>query len=174
MSTFELAIPTVLKHEGGYVNDPADPGGQTKYGISMRWLVANNLIDVVANEEGVTHDMVIRAMSVGEADKLYKQYWWDAFGYGRIDNQDVATKLFDTAVNIGNRPAVRLLQRCTGCAVIDGLLGPQTIDVTNKYSLTANLLTCYRNRQANFYHDLVLDHPALTKFLNGWMERAIS
>lgn len=176
MSSFDLAIPTVLKHEGGYSNVIGDPGGQTNFGISMRWLVANNLIDVVANEEGVTHDMVIKAMSVGEADKLYKQYWWDKYSIGKIDDQRIATKLLDTGVNIGMRVAVKFLQACLHISPIDGVLGYFTLGATNVCTNTASgiVLDCFRNRQEIFYQNLVVQKPNLSQFLPGWLNRARS
>ena len=90
MSDFELARPTVLRHEGGYVNNPNDPGGATKYGISLRWLKGQGLLG------DVTHDMVvdikdIQALTVDQAAGFYRVQWWDKYGFGRILDQSVAT-----------------------------------------------------------------------------------
>ena len=87
---FQIALKFVFKHEGGYVNDPDDPGGETKYGISKR---------AYPNED-------IKNLTRERAEFLYKRDYWDIPGLD-LDNfpQDKAIVLFNVAVNMGKERA---------------------------------------------------------------------
>lgn len=106
---FDQALAFVLEHEGGYVNDPADPGGETHLGISHRAYPEEDI-------KGMTR---ARAAEIYQAD-----YWRPA----RCDElpAPLALALFDSAVNMGVSAAAQLLQRAIG-AEVDGLIGPQTL-----------------------------------------------
>ena len=73
VSDFDRAIARVLAHEGGYVHDPADPGGETRFGISRRW----------ANSVGKI-GLDIRALTQAQAVTFYREYWWDEYRYAEI------------------------------------------------------------------------------------------
>ena len=161
MADFNLAIPIVLAHEGGYVSDPADPGGETKYGISKRAFPALN----------------IAQLTVDDAKTIYRKFYWH---YDAIDNQNVATKVFDLAVNCGAKPATKMLQQAVNnCSLwgatltVDGLLGPKTFAAVNAADPVA-LLHEIKNEALAYYRALVVSNPALTKFLKGWETRALS
>ena len=174
MSTFELAIPTILRQEGRFVNNPADPGGATNFGISLRWLVANNLLSVLEREEGdVTQSALnaVKSMTQGEAESFYRVQWWGQYGYGRILEQSVATKIFDTAVNIGPRTAHRIAQEAAG-AVADGVLGADSIMALNAQKGSPLLIHALQDRQMAYYNALVARNPHLEEFLVGWRARA--
>lgn len=112
MSNFERAFTELLGHEGGYTNNPADPGGETNWGITV----------AVARENGYIGTMKDMDQSVAKA--IYaKKYWLDAFD--RLP-YPVAFQVFDAAVNSGVGQAVRWLQRSVGVAD-DGKLGPVTL-----------------------------------------------
>jgi lysozyme family protein len=83
--TFERAFELVLGHEGGYVNDPQDPGGETKFGISKR---------AYPNED-------IKALTVERARELYLRDYWLASGCEQVADEAMAILLFDCAVNQG-------------------------------------------------------------------------
>lgn len=106
---FERAVAIVLEREGGYVNDPRDPGGETKYGISKRAYPA----------------LDIAALTVDDAKAIYRRDYWDACQCGQMP-ADVALLVFDCAVNQGVDTAKRLLQEAAGVTV-DGAIGPKTI-----------------------------------------------
>lgn len=106
---FDAAFKTLIGHEGGYVNDPRDPGGETKFGISKR---AHPKED-------------IRNMTLERAKEIYLADYWIPAGCDRLP-PDIAFDLFDTAVNSGVRPAVMMLQEALG-ATMDGVVGPVTI-----------------------------------------------
>jgi lysozyme family protein len=166
MASFDLAIPTVLEHEGGLSENPSDPGGATKYGISLRYLQSENL-DI--DRDGDVDADDIRALTREQAVQLYRSKFWM---YEWVKDQSVATKLLDMAVNMGPKQAHKLLQAALGLQE-DGVIGPETQHATNG-AKPENLLRELRARVAAFYCKLVLHRPRLTVFLLGWMRRAVS
>jgi len=185
-SSFEVAIPLILKHEGLYINDPADRGGITKYGISLRYLrellkMRPDLKDELdINKDGVIDGYDILHMSKEEATELYQKEWWEQYGYGRIDYQPLATKVFDLAVNMGNEDAVELLQTAYNkfhggyYLVVDGMLGDDTIDCANQLERaeSVKLLRILKQLAVKRYVHLSQVHPSYKKFLIGWVRRA--
>lgn len=169
MSTFEAALPTVLRREGGYVNNPNDPGGATKYGISLRWLKSQGLIGDVNGDLRI--DIAdIQALTPETAGSFYRVQWWDHYGFGRIIDQTLATKIFDTAVNMGTPRAVKIAQVAVG-TIVDGVLGSGSIKAINDAQVPI-LLHRLQDGQAARYKELASENPRLTQFLSGWMNRA--
>lgn len=123
MKIFEFALSLVLKHEGGHVNDKRDPGGETNLGISDR---RDGRIDGMADIDGDrVPDVAIAKLTKVDAAVIYRRDYWDACNCDQLP-APVAVFLFDTAVNCGNRAAVRMLQRALGVKD-DGVIGPVTI-----------------------------------------------
>jgi lysozyme family protein len=106
MIDFETAIERILGHEGGYVNNPADPGGETQWGISKR---------------SYPH-LDIRALTRDQAKELYRKDFWEPVAEKTHDSA-IRFQLLDAAVNHGMGNAVRFLQRAVGTAD-DGHWGP--------------------------------------------------
>ena len=152
MADFNLAIPEVLIHEGGYSSGGSDPGGETNFGISKRSYP----------------DVDIKNLTVDQAKEIYRRDFWKFDG---IKDQAVATKIFDSFVNMGHW-AILLSQRAVGL-IDDGYYGPRTEAAINSMSSTYFLAT-YRTELVGYYNNLVQEHPALGKFLNGWLKRANS
>jgi lysozyme family protein len=174
MSDFESAIPTILRHEGGFNNDPQDAGGATNFGVSLRWLKAQGLLEDLEQQDRTQDEIaVVKQMTQDQAAALYKAYWWNPYNYGAIDSQLVATKIFDTAVNLGAPRAHRIVQACLGFPQEqrDGILGPKTMAEINAAG-AAPLVVQIQNMQAAFYRQLVAVNPARQKFLQGWLNRA--
>lgn len=94
---FDRALAFTLQHEGGYVNDPNDPGGETKYGISKR---------------SYPH-LDIKGLTIEEARHIYFRDFWIKPGVWRLADvaPDLARRLFDLGVNCGPANAARMLQR---------------------------------------------------------------
>jgi lysozyme family protein len=165
MADFAPAVIVILKHEGGLVDNPADPGGCTNYGISLRWYLT-------VNPSATASD--IESMSQATAADLYQQYWWNKFGYGQINDQTVATKIFDMSVNMGDHQAHMLVQRaCNDCGLslqVDGVLGSGSLGAIN--SNPPGLLAAIINQQVGFYTRLAAQRPTLSQFLPGWLKRA--
>lgn len=154
MSTFELAIPVVLRHEGGYTSNSSDPGGETNFGISKRSYP----------------NVDIKNLTIAAATEIYRRDWWDRYQYGNIAAQLVANKIFDSAVNMGASRAHKFAQSIVG-VVQDGVLGPKSFSEINAYP-SLKFITNYQNLQAQFYRDLVTANPARSVFLSGWLARA--
>lgn len=170
MSIFELAIPIVLRHEGGLVDNPNDPGGITNHGVSLRWLKSKGLAGDL-NHDGDVDAEDIKIMTADQAAQFYKTYWWDKYNYGAIIAQVTANKIFDTAVNMGPfRPAI-FAQRIVGIEPTTGNIGPRTLAAVNAMPST-QFISAFQNMQAQFYRDLVAANPRRAEFLNGWLARA--
>lgn len=156
---FEQAISFILHHEGSYVNDFNDKGGETKYGISKRSY----------------QDVNIAALTKEQAIAIYRRDFWDKYHYNNIVDIKLATKVFDLAVNLGPYWAHRLLQRAlrtTGQYVLeDGILGPVTLASVNNSDST-DLLAALKSEAAGYYRSLVLAKQDQDKFLKGWLNRA--
>src|SRR6266536_106787 len=127
---FEHAVSFVLSHEGGYSNDIDDKGGETKFGISKR---SYPKIDIAT-------------LTVEQAKAIYKRDFWDPQPYKDIKDVNVASKVFDLSVNIGQD------------IVEDGILGPMTLAGINKADQT-NLLTALKSEAARYYRILATIHP---------------
>lgn len=159
MSNFEKAIKVVLAHEGGYVNNPSDPGGETNMGITKR---------TYPNED-------IKNLTVDDAKRIYLYDWWMPNHYEDINDDDAATKIFDTAVNVGAKRAHRFAQQAlnkTGQNLTeDGVFGPASIAALNATDSEA-FLTAFRSIQSDYYKGLVAAKPSLAQFLRGWLIRA--
>jgi len=151
MANFDDAIEVTLQFEGGYVNDAADPGGETNFGISKR---------SYPNED-------IKNLTVERAKEIYRADYWRSL-YDRIDSQAVATKLFDMGVNMGIPRAVKILQAFLSVAV-DGAFGPGTLAAVNNAG--DMLLDPYKQGLAAYYRRLVAQKPEMGKFLKGWLRR---
>jgi lysozyme family protein len=172
MADFALAIPTILRHEGGYVNDPSDPGGNTAYGVSLRWLKGQGLLLQELEAEDHTQDIVqvIKQMTVQQAGAIYQKFWWEKYDYSAILGQVLATKVFDTSVNVGASRSHKFLQAALALPQ-DGVLGPNTLKAANSTN-NVTVISAFQKNQAAFYQAIVEHNPSLNKFLKGWLARA--
>ena len=155
MKTFEECIDYVLKHEGGYVNDPADAGGETNYGITV----------AVARAFGYEGRMKDLPMDTAKA--IYKKNYWNKVKASELP-EDIRYSVFDTGINMGTSRAIKLLQECAGVAV-DGAIGPNTLksaQSVNKYQ--------YALQRMYFYCQLVRRKQSQAKFIGGWSNRVMA
>lgn len=178
MANFNKSIVTVLAHEGGLVNNANDPGGATNFGISLYWLQhQGDFQSADLNHDGRIDINDIKLLTKETAAGFYRTKWWDLYKYDRIQNDDLATKVFDSAVNMGGIQAHKLLQRaingCGGSCGVDGQLGPATLAAMNSIDAVA-LLRRFRQALADFYISLANMRPKLREFLAGWLRRAAS
>jgi lysozyme family protein len=155
---FDFALAYVLKHEGGYVNHPADPGGMTNLGVTKRvW------------EEWVAHDVdekTMRSLTPEMVGPLYKKKYWD-----KVKGDDLPSGVdyvvFDAAVNSGPGRAAKWLQACVGVEQ-DGGIGPKTLAAVKAFK--GDLIGDYNKRRLSFLTDL----PHWGTFGKGWSRRVAS
>ncbi len=154
---FDIALKYVLKHEGGYVNHPSDPGGMTNLGVTAK--VWEEWTKKSATEA------VMRSLTPAEVAPLYKRNYWDA-----VRADDLVSGLdycvFDCAVNSGTRRAIRILQGCVG-STVDGSLGPNTMGAVAKFTDTKQLIEDFSNERLEFLQSL----PTFSTFGRGWTRR---
>ena len=146
---FDQAVAFVLEWEGGYVDDPADPGGPTRFGISQR----------------AHPDEDIAGMTVERARAIYRASYWDACRCDRLP-WPVSLGVFDGAVQHGSSTVSRLLQEVAGVER-DGVIGPLTI-------VSVTLL----RKPAEVFDQLLvaraLLYDTLDRHLRGWWARLIA
>ena len=153
--SFDEIIEIVLEHEGGYVNDPDDPGGETNFGIAKR-----------------SHpDVDIANLTKEGAKEIYKSEYWDKNKVESLPEQ-LRHIYFDMCVNQGRGRASRIIQRAANNKghelLVDGVLGPITLGKIDNVEL--DRVRAYRIK---YYADLVTRKPDLEKFYFGWFRRSL-
>ncbi len=148
MQTFPDCIAHVLAAEGGLVNDPKDPGGVTKFGISQRSYPA----------------LDIRALTLDDAKAIYQRDYWTPI-QGEALPAGLDLLVLDHAVNAGPARAVRLLQHLVGVPE-DGLMGPVTLAGIASAD-PQDLIARFSELRLDFYRDL----PTWRHFGAGWSRR---
>lgn len=168
MSEFKPAVFRTLEAEKGYVNDPADPGGETNFGITRRW----------ADSIGLP-ELDIRNLTREKAAQLYETHFWKEYRYELVDSQALADELFDMCVVSGPHASHLCVQRALWSVAVvtgdkslrvklDGILGPATRATVNRAPAHC-LLAALKSEQAGYFRDL--DKP---RFEKGWEARAYS
>ena len=153
---FDTALAALLKHEGGYVNHPADPGGMTNLGVTKRVWEA-----YVGHE---VDEQTMRGLTPQTVAPLYKKRYWDAV-HGDDLPSGVDLCVFDCAVNSGVGRASRLLQKAAGVAD-DGKIGPGTLAAV-KAKDPKELVNDFCNERQKFLEAL----PTFATFGKGWSRR---
>lgn len=158
---FERAIESVFQNEGGAVNDPNDPGGATRYGISKR------------SYPGLDLDFLTKE----QAKSIYYEDFWKPYPYDIMPWEDLAIKVFDLSVTMGSKKAHELLQQALNemgkQLSIDGILGRETLQAL-KESSEDMIMEAFQDKAKNYYTTLCAKRPRLKKFLNGWLNRVAS
>lgn len=160
MSRYVECLRFVLQWEGGYVNDPADPGGATNMGITQA------VYDTWRAGIKVPKQPV-RQITAGEVEAIYRAKYWDACRCGDLP-EPVDLAVFDSAVNCGVSRACKWLQEAAG-VVVDGSIGPKTLAAVgvNPVAVAAKVAAL---RDAH-YAAIVKANPKLAKFAKGWGNR---
>ncbi|MDH5751669.1 MAG: hypothetical protein OEZ59_04560 [Deltaproteobacteria bacterium] len=174
MDYFEEALSGLLAVEGGYVDDPADRGGETRFGITA----------AVARAFGYAGPM--RELPLRTAGNIYRRKYWDAVSLDAVAGWDQgnARRLFDIAVNMGPRTAGKFLQRSLNLLNrgqqlfpdlrVDGLVGAITIQALERLDrrrdapLLLKLLAAYQGRR---YIEIIENDPLQERFTRGWLKR---
>ena len=155
MSNFTKIINHIIQDEGGYVNDPADAGGETKYGITKRTFP----------------DLDIKNLSLAEATDIYRRFYWIPSKAERLP-EDIQAVYFEMVVNMGQGSAVKVLQKACNAIgsqlKVDGRIGNLTITASKR--LSKDRLIAY---QVLYYAQLATRKPDQERFYYGWFLRAI-
>lgn len=163
MADFKQAMEKVFASEGGWSDDPADSGGRTNYGIT----------EAVAQRHGLD----VKSLTRDQAEAIYYADYWTACGADRIENQRLATAVFDGAVNCGVGRAVKWLQAILSETYgielrSDGIFGAKTADAiiaVRKY--LPGIVAIYLSKRCDYYHEIIRMNPKNEKFLKGWLNR---
>jgi len=157
---FDKCLKRILKHEGGFVNDPLDSGGITNLGVTKRvW------------EEFVGHPVSendMRALTVEKVAPMYKKRFWDR---ASCDNLPIGVDyvVFDFAVNAGVGRSIKTLQSAVGSNP-DGIVGSQTLARINVID-AKELVNKFSNERVDFYQGIVARKPDQARFIKGWLNR---
>ena len=182
MSSFEVAVQLPLKHEGGYVDNPADSGGATNCGISLRFLKSLPLENLRKYGIFINPDMLspddIKNLTLDQVKLIFKGEFWDAANFGDITYPYICSYIFDMCINHGLAQGIKIAQRATWVidyldrsrVVDDGVLGDKTIHMINNInpSLYEKVLMSER---AGFMRLIAAEHGKDREFLHGWLNR---
>ena len=159
MSNYNECLKIILMHEGGYVNHPKDPGGETNLGVTKR----------VYEEWGGTKEM--KDLTIEDVEPIYKKNYWDKIkGDDLPDGLDLC--VFDFGVNAGPGRAAKFLQKLLGVTQ-DGGIGPQTLGALqsaigeDKVTQTREMIEKYQSMRQEYYEGL----STFDTFGKGWTRR---
>jgi lysozyme family protein len=147
------AITHVIVEEGGYVDDPVDRGGKTRFGISQKSYP----------------DLDIASLTREQAENIYFTDYWLSIRGDRLPHA-VAFSVFDCAVNMGAGTSSKLLQRAVGVGD-DGIIGSRTIAMTCAID-AAYVCRVFTDLREIHYCDIVEADPTQSRFISGWVHRA--
>lgn len=165
-------IKDIIKKEGGYVDDPKDRGGATKYGITLKTL--SNYLHKPCTKKDVEN------LTIDIASNIYKKtYYYEP----RIDllPEGLQPIVTDMAVNSGPIKAISMLQEVLNTlgyklGIPDGIIGNNTISTSSRAirQFGHRLINLLVERRKIFYINIVKNDPTQKRFLNGWLARADS
>lgn len=150
MTNFEKCIDFILKHEGGYVNHPSDPGGETNFGIAKKFYP----------------DLDIKNLTVKQAKEIYYKEYWLKLKCDELP-LPVAAMVFDAGVNQGLVASAKILQRSLK-VTDDGVIGKKTIEAIMS-TTPGQLLPEMCARRCQYYASI----KNVDTFGLGWMRRAV-
>lgn len=174
MADFATAFAATMKAEGGYVNDPQDPGGETYRGIARKmnskwdgW----TLIDMAKKEKTFPANLDSDQALQEKIKTFYEINYWDKVRGDDITNQHIAESIFDFAVNAGTIASAKLAQITVG-AEPDGTIGPVTLQKINADDPRAFLALFALHKIARYIH-ICENREDSKKFFYGWIKRTV-
>jgi lysozyme family protein len=180
MQTVRQIAEEIIAREGGYVNDPDDPGGATKYGVTVHTM---RRLGLDLDENGIVDAADVRLISRDQAIGIFLEHYYEKPRIGELP-QMLRASVFDMYVNAGAN-AVKILQRLLvrmdQAVSVDGILGPQTIAAAQRAARMApdHLADAYGIARRNYYFALADHRVASRKFARtkagdkgGWIRRA--
>ncbi|WP_043765867.1 holin-associated N-acetylmuramidase [Roseivivax isoporae] len=170
----------IVSREGGYVNDPDDPGGATNFGVTLGTLVG---LGMDLTGDGRVTEADVRALSREQAVAIFLEHYFRRPGIGGLP-EPLQASVFDMYVNAGTH-AVRILQRLLGQmgvpVAVDGRIGPKTLAAAARAyaAAPAHMVDAYGIARRNYYLALADQRPASRKYARtrdggkgGWIRRA--
>ncbi len=180
MQTVRQIAEDIVAREGGFVNDPDDPGGATKYGVTIHTM---RRLGLDLNEDEVVTVADVRALTRAQAVEIFLRHYFEKPRIGMLPSKLQPT-VFDMYVNAGSN-AVKILQtllRAMGYEVmVDGVIGPRTAGAAAKAAVpdAVALRDAYGVARRNYYFRLADNRPASRKYARsrkggkgGWILRA--
>jgi len=166
MASFDRFFPLLLKFEGGYVDDPEDPGGETNKGITMAIFrhSSHELLGIDPTSDN------LKGLTDAQAGIVYRALYWDKIRADSIELQDLADIVCDFFVNSGTNATILLQRILTGMGphlAEDGTIGPAVIQALTDVP-HLEVYRRYKQGRIQFYESLGQKYP---KFLNGWLNR---
>jgi hypothetical protein len=158
-TNFSQCMDVIFREEGGYTDDPQDPGGPTNFGITIADLKEWRGHDVTPDD--------VRTMTKVEAQEIYRSKYWNPMQCGDLPN-GIDLELFDFGVNAGIRTAVKMLQLVIGVTA-DGSVGPVTLSAA-KAGNPRTLIESFSQHRLDYYRAL----PGWPHFGAGWTNRTNS
>jgi lysozyme family protein len=177
---FDTLIGPLLAVEGGYTNDPTDPGGATNFGITEATARANGYLAPMQD------------MEQADAEAIYREVYWTKPGLDHIStlSQPIAAEMFDTGVNMGVSTAGKFLQRSlnvlnNGAAdypdlTADGAVGNATVSALKAFLTKRGsqgetvMLRCLNGLQCAHYIEIAEGKPSQEKYEYGWIANRVS
>ena len=160
MSTaFDTAFGRLMSYEGGYSNDPDDPGGETNFGISKRSFP----------------EVDIANLTEEQAKVIYLEKFWIPLRLNHVVEPNIAAEIFEQGVNLGNKMAVKNAQSALnylgGGLKVDGDMGPVTVGAINGFKDQHLLFRILNGIQFCYYLNLVKVNLKQRKYARGWLRR---
>jgi lysozyme family protein/LysM repeat protein len=171
---FHKISKIILRHEGGYVDDPTDKGGKTNMGIAWKtWLTYAKsdlgLEPTTSNLKNITSE---------QAEIIYRKRYWEPKGFCKVVNDKVGLMIYDWTITSGGagKEVQKLLtsEFKQDIGIIDGAIGSKTIQAVNNIENQKLLLERIAAIRREYYHMLVKNRPKNSKYIKGWLNRVES
>lgn len=178
---FDRCLEVVLKNEGGFQDNPNDPGNYlngkligTNFGITPKLL------------HKYFREWDIRTLTKGQVREVYRSVYWNEMRLEGIENEELVLQIFDFGVNAGFPPdscrrSIRMIQGIVNAKPIDGICGPITKKAINEFKpiikiesgkeIEYSALDLFKSGRIAYYRDLANRKPELSEFLRGWLIR---
>lgn len=171
MADFSQFLPIVLKNEGGWVDNPHDPGGATNKGITFQtFKMYASLVEAPPTLDS------LRAMTDDQAGKIYKVEYWDNIFGDEIQDQNLANIFCDFHVNAGYHAVELFIKTLNSMGSNHSPTSRLTRSVMDSLNVhdSSEVYMEYRSGRITYYRQLVQEHPMLRIFLKGWIARVNS
>lgn len=185
MAQFKPAFDKTSAHEGGYVNDPIDPGGETYCGISRRFHPTWRGWALIDEAHVKTDAVLAKIPNLSDmVEAFYKDRYWDIYAADHISSQAIAEELYDTGINMGIQRSVRFLQTAINVLnrnqknypdiEVDGEFGRKTmlgLELAIKHAGPDLIYKILNVLQGSHYINIMRRKPSQERFARGWFNR---